>query len=161
MSDTLEMGIRKAEHLARNCDFGAALKVTDELVRDHAEDARAWSTRAYIHELAEDHAAARSDLDRAIEMQSPDPALLFTRARMSYLLAELDAALADVNEAIRLTSEAGGGSAPQEMYCWRAAALIGLNRLAEARHDLGKVDDGFCIWTNGLVTKADLLAHCE
>jgi tetratricopeptide (TPR) repeat protein len=160
LTDSLERKLRMAEHLARKCDIAAALSISNEVLAKAPSEARAWSVRAYIHELAEDHSAARSDLSRAIAIDRNELHLFYARGRMAYLMGDFAQALKDFGEALRLGQLHQNGDYDQEICFWRAAAYVALGDFDAARQDLSRVNDGFCTWTNGLLSKADLLAHC-
>lgn len=160
MSDTLERKLRTAEQLARKCDIEAALAVLNEVIAEAPGEMRAWTLRAFVDELAENHSAAREDLTRAIQIEAKEPNLFYTRGRMAYLMADFHAALADFNEGVRLGKLHQNDYYEQELYFWRAATLVAIGDVDRAREDLTHVNDGFCTWTNGLLSKADLLAQC-
>lgn len=160
MTGLLEKKIRTAEQLARSCDIAAALTIADEVIAESPSEVRAWMLRAYIHELAENHAAAHADLTRAIALDADQPHLLYARGRMAYLLGDYAGALEDFSEALRLGHLHQCDYYDQEISFWRAAANVAVGNFEAARADLSRVNDGFCTWTNGLLSKADLLAHC-
>jgi tetratricopeptide (TPR) repeat protein len=160
LTDSLERKIRTAEQLARSCETAAALVIADEILSEAPSVLRAWNLRAYIHELAENHAAARADISRAIALVPDEPHLFYTRGRMAYLMGDFEQSLEDFTEALRLGKLHQNDFYDQEVSFWRAAAYVALGNFDAARRDLSCVNDGFCTWTNGLLSKADLLAHC-
>jgi tetratricopeptide (TPR) repeat protein len=160
LTDSLERKIRTAEQLARSCDIAAALAIADEVLVEAPSSLRSWMLRAFVHELAENHAAARADLSSAIELEPKEPHLFYTRGRMSYLLGDFADALEDFSEALRLGQIHENDYYDQEVSFWRAATFVALGNFEAARADLSRVNDGFCTWTNGMLTKADLLAQC-
>ncbi|MCK6591216.1 MAG: hypothetical protein L6Q76_26995, partial [Polyangiaceae bacterium] len=73
----------------------------------------------------------------------------------------LEAALADFDQAVALAKELQDDDRLEKLYFMRADVLAALGRKAEARADLEHVEDGYVGRTNRIRSKADILEDCE
>lgn len=101
VTDDPEKGYQLATAiLARETDKQAALKVMDELVAHHPDNAYAWLARARIAILAEKLDEALENVDRALQLKPMLPAAVILKAQVLVRLARKDDASQLLREAV-------------------------------------------------------------
>jgi tetratricopeptide (TPR) repeat protein len=161
MDATLEQEILRAKELARSGDADGAAQLADELVGAHPDAIQVWLLRGYLHERTENHIAAAADLTRAIELESGEPHLFYTRGRSRFQLGDDAGAVEDFDLGLELCDRLENDHYREELHFWRAEALIRLGKIHEALQGLSRVHDDYRTWTNRLRTKRDLLKDCQ
>ncbi len=141
--------------------MAAAALLADELTSSHTEDIRVWVLRGYVNESVNDHAAAVSDLNRALDLTSDEPHLFFTRGRYRFQLDDNAGAADDFTSGLKLCDRLGNDYYREALHFWRAETLIRLGKLNDALQDLAHVNDDHRMWTYKLRTKQDLLRDCQ
>jgi predicted Zn-dependent protease len=81
-------GDSQGEGLARSGDVDGAAQLADELIGAHPNSMQVWLLRGHLHERTDNHIAAATDLTRAIELESGEPHLFYTRGRMRFQLGD-------------------------------------------------------------------------
>ena len=79
MSSNMDTLIAKAKELARKDDNQSAMSLANDLIEKFPNEVRVWSLRGYLHGRNSNHIEAVSDLTRAIDINSVDPYLFFSR----------------------------------------------------------------------------------
>ena len=160
MNSPLDEVIARAKKLAREHDGAGAMLLANELISRLPQEMKAWLLRGYLNELDNNWIEACANLTRAIELNSLEPHLFYTRGRYQFQTGNREAALADFSEGLRLCDFYKNDYYREELYFWRAETLIRLGRRREALEDLSRVGDEFTSWTDKLRTKHDLLEDC-
>ncbi len=161
MEATLESRILRAKELARSGDADGAAQLADELIAAHPQEMQVWLLRGNLHELGDNHAAATADLTRAIELNSGEPHLFYTRGRYRFQLGNNAGAVEDFDSGLELCDRLENDYYRGELHFWRAEALIRLGEMQKALQDLSHVRDDHRAWTYQLRTKQDLLRDCR
>jgi tetratricopeptide (TPR) repeat protein len=161
MDATLEREILRAKELVRSGDADGAVQLADELIGAHPEAMQVWLLRGYLHERTDNHVAAAADLTRAIELNSGEPHLFYTRGRYRFQLGDDAGAVEDFDLGLELCDRLANDYYREEAHFWRAEALIRLGKIQEALQDLSRVNDDYRTWTHQLRTKRDLLKDCQ
>ena len=120
-----------------------------------------WLLRGYLHERTDNHVAATADLTHAIELDSREPHLFYTRGRNRFQLGDNAGAIEDFDSGLELCDRLENDYYREELHFWRAEALIRLGRTEEALQNLSHVRDDHRAWTYQLRTKLDLLRDCR
>ena len=102
-----------------------------------------------------------ADLTRAIELDSREPHLFYTRGRNRFQLGDNAAAVEDFVSGLELSDQLKNDYYREELHFWRAEALIRLGKMDETLQDLSHVRDDHRAWTYQLRTKRDLLRDCR
>jgi tetratricopeptide (TPR) repeat protein len=161
MDAKLEQEIMKAKELAKCGDADGAAQLAEVLIAAHPEEMRVWLLRGYLHESTDNHAGAVADLTHAIELNSNEPHLFYTRGRNRFLLGNVEGAVEDFALVLELCDRLESNYYREELYFWRAEALFRLGKMEEALENLSLVHDDYRTWTNQLRTKSDLLKDCQ
>lgn len=157
----MDILIAKAKELARKDDNQSAMSLANDLIEKFPNEVRVWSLRGYLHGRNSNHIEAVSDLTRAIDINSVDPYLFFSRGVDRFELGDYQLAVDDFTRGLDLCDRNKNDDYRETLLFWRAEALLKLGRKGNALADLAHVRDGFSFWTYKLRTKADLLADCE
>lgn len=160
MRSTLDEVIAKAKKLAREHDSAGAMSLANELTSKHPQEMKVWLLLGYLNELENNYIAACANLTRAIELNSMEPHLFYSRGRYQFQMGNSDAALVDFSKGLDLCDFYKNDYYREELHFWRAETLIRLGRKLEALNDLSMVGDEFTSWTDKLRTKRDLLEDC-
>ena len=142
-------------------DDPTALSEATKLVAKRPSNSKVWRLRAYIFARTGNLENAVSDLTRAIELASPEPAHYFDRGRYKLKLSDVAGAIADFSRGIELCDEYRDDYYRESLYFMRADALLKSGKRNEAKADLRQVRDGFTLWTTELRSKEALLTECR
>lgn len=96
-----------AYRLTLSEDYDAALNIANEIVANWPEESLGYRVRAYVRWEREEYVEACDDYTRVLEQDGPTSDSLSSRGQVLAELGELDRALADLNEAVKLAREAG------------------------------------------------------
>lgn len=140
-------------------DRPRALERTIQLAEKYPDEPNVWSTMVYAYAINGDQDGALVAATRLVEV-APRPASFYRRAYYHHRLGNLEAALADLTQAIALAQQEDDYDI-EMLYFARADVLAGLGRKAEARADLEHVSDGYARMTTKLRTKEDILEDCK
>lgn len=161
MSQELDKMITKAHRLIKEKKRDEAMSVANQAVDEYRDAVEAWILRGYLCELSEDYESALDDLSRAIELNSREPHLYYTRGRLRFQLQNINAAVEDFSKALDLCSFYKNDYYRDELLFWRAEASVKLGNKETALRDLENLPDDFTSWTYALRTKRDLIADCQ
>ena len=159
MPRNLDDLISEAKELARRGEKDKALLRAIELTEEYPDNVSTWSLRSFIHALKSNYTHAISDISRAIDL-NPESRFFFARGRYNFHLGNNQAAVKDFSEGL-VYENYGDDSYRQELYFWRAEALIRLGNKSEALSDLFQICDDKQSWTYELRSKSDLLFDCN
>jgi len=160
MTSNLDDFIAKAKQMAEN-DHTGALSLANELAEKNPNEMKVWILRGYLHELSDDYDEAVVDLTRAIEINPMEPRLFYSRGRYRFALSDDRLAIDDFTKGLELCDRYKKDDYREELFFWRAEALLRLGKKREALSDLAHVPGDYTSWTYKLRTKADLLADCS
>ena len=149
--------VAKAKQLARAGDGTAAIALADEVIHRYPLKIEGWMVRGLVHELGDEYELAARDITRAIELNSLEPHLYYSRGRYFFYLGDDHRAADDFSQGLRLSEFHKNDYYREELLFWRAEAFLRLGRKKEALEDLANVSDDFTSWTYKLRTKQDLL----
>ena len=138
-----------------------ALERTEQLAEHYPEEPEVWRTLAHVHATKGDWDSSVAAITRMIEVTPPHPRMYFYRGHYEHKRGNLQAALADFNQAVALAKELQEEDGWEQLYFMRADVLAALGRKAEARADLAHVQDGYVGRTNRIRSKAEILEDCE
>jgi tetratricopeptide (TPR) repeat protein len=139
----------------------AALERAEQLAEQYPEEPEVWRTLADVHATKGDWDSSVAAITRMIEVTPPHPRMYFYRGHYEHKRGNLQAALADFNQAVALAKELQEEDGWEQLYFMRADVLAALGRKAEARADLAHVQDGYVGRTNRIRSKAEILEDCE
>jgi len=140
-------------------DYEGALKICDEVLKEHPNMVDAIRKKAAIHAYMKNHAEAIALLSFVIAEDPNEPGYYFTRA-WSYLEnGNLTEAVQDLTKSIELGSQRNFDYYTESAYFFRAVALLKLGRYSEAVADCEHVRDDFLIYlySTGKISKSDIL----
>jgi tetratricopeptide (TPR) repeat protein len=157
----LKEKMAKADEFARNRRLGEARLLADELTMQFAEEMQVWLLRSYLCALGEEYTQAILDLDRAIDLNSLEPHLFYSRGTYQFYLGNYTSALSDFTKGLDLCDFHQNDYYREELHFWRAEASLRLGRRLDALNDLSKVRSDFVTWTSRLRTKDHLLAEID
>ncbi|NUQ75534.1 MAG: tetratricopeptide repeat protein [Polyangiaceae bacterium] len=132
-----------------------------QLAEQRPKEPKVWPLLAYAHATKGDLDGAVAAITRGIEVTPPHPTPYFIRGHFEYERGNLQAALADFDNAVALAKQLQEEDGLEHLYFVRADVLAALGRKAEARADLEHVEDGYVGRTNRIRSKADILEDCE
>jgi tetratricopeptide (TPR) repeat protein len=161
MIPTLDDLISKAKELERLGEDESAMQLANDLVAQYSSEMKVWLLRGHLHALNRNFTDAVVDLTRAIEINSKEPHLFFTRGMDRFALGDNAPATEDFTKALDLCDLYNNDYYRETLHFWRAEALLRLGKKREALADLARVPDTFSFWTYKLRTKSDLLADCS
>jgi tetratricopeptide (TPR) repeat protein len=138
-----------------------AFERIEQLAEQYPEEPEVWRTLADVHATKGDWDSSVAAITRMIEVTPPHPRMYFYRGHYEHKRGNLQAALADFNQAVALAKELQEEDGWEQLYFMRADVLAALGRKAEARADLAHVQDGYVGRTNRIRTKAEILEDCE
>jgi len=138
-----------------------ALERAEQLTEQYPEEPEVWRTLADVHATMGDWDSSVAAITRMIEVTPPHPRMYFYRGHYEHKRGNLQAALADFNQAVALAKELQEEDGWEQLYFMRADVLAALGRKAEARADLAHVPDGYVGRTNRIRSKAEILEDCE
>ncbi len=160
-SKAFDETIAKAKQLARAGDGPAAIALADEAINRYPHKIDGWMVRGFVHELEDEYESAAADMTRAIELNSLEPHLYYSRGRYFFHLGDDRNAADDFSQGLRLSKFHNNDYYREELLFWRAEAFLRLGKKKEALEDLATVSDDFTSWTFKLRTKQDLLRDCS
>jgi tetratricopeptide (TPR) repeat protein len=161
MSPDMSAIILKAKELARADDEVGAMLLADQLIAQHPEEMEAWLLRGYLYERQGNHALAAADLTCAIDLNSSEPHLFYSRGRFRFQLGEDESAVEDFGSALELCDSLKNDYYREELHFWRAEALLRIGKKNQALKDLSMVSDRYQTWTYALRSKLDLVRDCK
>jgi tetratricopeptide (TPR) repeat protein len=132
-----------------------------QLAEQRPNEPEVWRLRAYAHATKGDLDSSVAAITRMIEVTPPHPRGYFIRGHYEHSRGNLQAALADFDQALALAKELHEEDGLEQLYFMRADVLAALGRKAEARADLEHVQDGYVGRTNRIRSKAEILEDCE
>jgi tetratricopeptide (TPR) repeat protein len=132
-----------------------------QLAEQRPKEPEVWHVLAYAHATRGDWDSAVAARTRVIEVTPPHPMVYLIRGHYEHNRGNLQAALADFDQAIALAKELQEEDRLEQLYFMRADVLAALGRKAEARADLAHVQDGYVGRTNRIRSKAEILDDCE
>jgi len=132
-----------------------------QLAEQRPKEPEAWQLLAYAHATKGDWDSSVAAITRMIEVTPPHPRMYLIRGHYEHQRGNLQAALADFNQAVALAKEVQEEDGLEDLYFMRADVLAALGRKAEARADLEHVQDGYVGRTNRIRSKAEILEDCE
>jgi tetratricopeptide (TPR) repeat protein len=161
MSSELDQVVARAHQLVKEKKRGDAMSLANQAVEEYRDEMEAWLLRGYLHELSQDYVNAADDLTRAIELNSKEPHLYYTLGRYHFQLRNINAAIEDFSKALDLCDFYKNDYYRDELFFWRAEALLRLGNKNAALKDLENLRDDFTSWTYALRTKRDLITDCQ
>jgi tetratricopeptide (TPR) repeat protein len=161
MSSTLDEVVATAHRLVKQKKRGEAMSLANQAIAQYPDEMEAWLLRGYLHELSEDYVVAAADLTVAIELKAKEPHLYYSRGRYYFQLNDLDSAVNDFSKALELCDYYKSDYYKEELYFWRAEALLRLGKKDAALKDINNLQDDFKSWSYALRTKQDLQADCQ
>lgn len=132
-----------------------------QLAEQRPKEPKAWPLLAYAYATNGDLDGAVAAITRGIEVTPPHPTPYFIRGHFEYERGNLEAALADFDNAVALAKELQEEDGLEHLYFVRADLLAALGRKAEARADLEHVRDDYVCRTTRIRSKEDILEDCE
>jgi tetratricopeptide (TPR) repeat protein len=160
MSEPLESLLDEIEVRVPD-EEATALDRAKQLAEQYPEEPEVWRTLAHVYAVHSDIDSSVAAITRMIEVTPPHPRMYFYRGHYEHKRGNLQAALADFNQAVALAKELQEEDGWEQLYFMRADVLAALGRKAEARADLAHVPDGYVGRTNRIRTKAEILEDCE
>ncbi|MGE0435039.1 MAG: tetratricopeptide repeat protein, partial [Planctomycetota bacterium] len=117
---------RSAIRMDHQDDLRGALDDLTVALRSVPENVNAWHNRALVYLRLGEYAHAISDLDRVMTLTPDNEQALLLRAQLRNMTGEFQLGAADAQRARKLEPTDG------EAWSCESAALLGLNKLAEA-----------------------------
>jgi len=140
----------------RNYEY--ALKLCEEVLHDHPFLADALRTRARIFAYMGDLSPAIDDMSTVINQNTREPDDYFSRGRWYLDCGEPVKALDDFTKVIDLGAASNFHYYDESAHFFRAAALLQLDRFAEALSDCKAVRDDFLVYTkSGQLSKSEIM----
>jgi tetratricopeptide (TPR) repeat protein len=158
MEFTLEEAIARTNELARSRKLEDAFSIAADLLKRFPNEMRVWLLRGYLHSLTGEYSAATADLSRAIELNSMEPHLFYSRGTYLFQMGDDTSAIEDFTKALELCDYYKDDYYREELHFWRAEASLRTGRKLDALKDLASVRSDFVSWTYALRTKGDLLS---
>jgi tetratricopeptide (TPR) repeat protein len=121
--------------LVRSEEYDAALNVANEIISTWPDESLGYRIRAYVRWEREEYVEACDDYTRVLQQDGPASDSLSARGQVLAELGELDRALADLNEAVKLAREAGHTLVLAYALNGRSLTYSGLNCEEESNRD--------------------------
>lgn len=143
---------RQVAQLLRNGQADAAISLAQRRASaDQSAEAHAALAHAYL--FVGNPAAALEAASSALELSPDEPALLFLRARIQYILGNREASLEDCGHAIRQSAELDTHYYTESLYLLAAANFNALDRSEQARQCLTHVSEACSVMAGQLLTR--------
>jgi tetratricopeptide (TPR) repeat protein len=160
MNANLKSKLQAISELARKEDYLEAIRRVDQLIMEYPAEPWTWKTRAYVNSRQGNENAAIADLTNAIERSDKEPDFYYSRGVIMFQEGRYREAVEDFTRVIYLSDLHEFLYYREEAYFFRADSYVRLKEFARAKDDCLHVRDGMRTWTDGLRTKADILADC-
>lgn len=138
----------------------AALTHIKELLREHPDEAEAWSLQGSLYARCGNYDEAIKNLNKAIALSPQRAGFYFRRGRYNLKSGNVSEAINDLSEALSKDNR-NDITFTEALYFHRAEALIKLGKKQEALSDLSHIPENYQTWTFKLRSKADLIADCN
>lgn len=147
--DELERELERASRFSQREEYAQALKICDNVIKDHPNNSRGYRERAYVNAFQKKHEKAVDDIGIAISLDPIQPAYYFLRALCLLNCDRPEEACQDLSEVLSLEERFGRGYYVESAYFYRAAAYLDLGLYKEALQDCRNVKDGFVVYMKG------------
>jgi tetratricopeptide (TPR) repeat protein len=151
--------LEQITELAKREDYPTALALIDKLTAEFPNEAKVWTTKAFVNGHKGDLTAAVDDWTKAIKLVE-EPHYVYMRGIELFKLRKYKEAVSDFTRVIELCDFYKSDYYREGAYFFRADAYVRLKQFEKARADCLHVNDDMRTWTDKLRTKTEILAEC-
>lgn len=153
-NDKLKLALEAASEKA----YTKALELCDDYIQTYRESPDGFRTRSQVHSMMGDFSGAIEDRTKAMELGTLEPGDFFFCGWWNLELNQLDAALKDLTDSLKLAEQLDTHEFDQSAFFFRSVTYLRMRRYSEALADSEHVGDDFLIYLrSGRISKADVV----
>ena len=154
--------LKQALDAASEKAYSKALQLCDDYIHTNRESPDGFRTRSQVHSMMGDFSRAITDRTTAMQIGTLEPGDLFFCGWWNLELNQLDAALKDLTDSLKLAEQLDTHEFDQSAYLFRSVTYLRMGKKSKALADSEHVDDEFFIYLrSGSISKADVVQQAR
>lgn len=162
MAEEVKKRLQESYAFAKKDNYEEALKLCNEVIRDHPMRLEGFRTRADIYGRMGDYASESENLHKLVALGSKEPCDYYALGQAELLNGNLESAVEALTKAIKLGDEYKNTYYSGASSFLRAEAFLRMKRYEDALADCDQLKEDYSYYLpSGMKTRVEIIRHAK